>query len=125
MALDSPREVISNPWDLDDSPLTWHNDGSETYNTTRGNNAISQVDPDGETCGYSDSCYLDNYRPESSTFAFEYEWDATIEDPADYYDASVAQLFYTANTYRKWHFARAEELSLCLEAHEEPARWDS
>lgn len=57
------------------------------------------MDPEGETCGYSDSCYVDNYRPESSTYEFEYDYDTTIEDPADYYDASVTQLFYTANTY--------------------------
>lgn len=90
---------IDNPWDLDDSPLTWLNDGTTTYDTTRGNNAVAQVDPDGETCGYSDSCYLDNYRPESATYDFEYAYNTSITDPADYYDASVAQLFYTANTY--------------------------
>lgn len=93
------RTVLTNPWDLDDSPLTWHNDGDETYDTTRGNNAIAQVDPKGETCGYSDSCYLDNYRPESTSYDFEYDYDPSISDPADYYDASVTQLFYTANTY--------------------------
>lgn len=90
---------IDNPWDLDDSPLTWLNDGTTTYDTTRGNNAVAQVDPEGETCGYSDSCYLDNYRPESATYDFEYAYNTSITDPADYYDASIAQLFYTANTY--------------------------
>lgn len=99
MSLDSPRQVIDNPWDAADSPLTWHNDGSETYNTTRGNNAIGQVDPDGETCGKSDRCYVDNYRPESATYDFEYVYNTSIVDPSDYYDASVTQLFYTANTY--------------------------
>lgn len=105
MALDSPREVIDNPWDLAFSPLTWLNDGSETYDSTRGNNAVSQLNPDGETCILTDACYLDNYRPESESYSFEYVYNTSIEDPTDYYDASATQLFYTVNTYHDLLYA--------------------
>ncbi|KAI4866012.1 Fungalysin metallopeptidase-domain-containing protein [Hypoxylon rubiginosum] len=87
------REVISNPWDLSVSEFTWLSDGTTNYTTTRGNNAIGQTNPDGG------SDYLNNYRPTSSSLKFEYNWDATLTPPSTYADASVAQLFYTANTY--------------------------
>ncbi|KAL1875472.1 hypothetical protein Daus18300_003211 [Diaporthe australafricana] len=90
------REVVTNPWDLKDSPLTWHNDGSKTYDTTWGNNAAAQVNPTGATC---DTCYTDDYRPESTTFDFEYDYSPAMTDPTSYYNASVTQLFYSVNTY--------------------------
>lgn len=102
---DSPREVISNPWDLSDSPLTWLNDGTQTYDSTQGNNAISQANPDGETCIINDKCYLDNYQAESSTYEFEYVYNTSIVDPASYYDASTTQLFYTVNAYHDLLYA--------------------
>lgn len=99
VAYDSPREVITNPWDLAESPLTWLNDGTETYDSTQGNNAIAQANPEGEVCIVNDQCYLDNYQATSSTYEFEYPYNTSIVDPASYYDASTTQLFYTVNTY--------------------------
>ncbi|KAI1501347.1 Fungalysin metallopeptidase-domain-containing protein [Biscogniauxia marginata] len=90
---EGPRQTITDPWDLDTSEFTWHSDGSTDYDTTRGNNGIAQTNPDGG------SDYLNNYRPESSSLTFEYPWDETLTPPSTYADASVAQLFYTANTY--------------------------
>lgn len=73
--------VVKDPWDLKDSPLTWHNDGSKTYDTTWGNNAAAQVNPTGATC---DTCYTDDYRPESTTFDFEYDYSPSMSDPTTY-----------------------------------------
>ncbi|OTB09393.1 hypothetical protein M426DRAFT_18039 [Hypoxylon sp. CI-4A] len=87
------RVVVNDPWDLEVSEFTWLSDGTTNYTTTRGNNAIAQTNPDGG------SDYLNNYRPDSSSLKFEYDWDITLTPPSVYSDASVAQLFYTANTY--------------------------
>ncbi|KAI0602059.1 Fungalysin metallopeptidase-domain-containing protein [Biscogniauxia sp. FL1348] len=87
------RVVVTDPWDLETSEFTWLSDGTNDYDTTRGNNGIAQTNPDGG------SDYLNNYRPESSSLAFEYDYDTTLTPPSVYADASVAQLFYTANTY--------------------------
>ncbi|KAI0003536.1 elastinolytic metallo proteinase Mep [Xylariaceae sp. FL0662B] len=87
------REVLDDPWDLVTSEFTWISDGSTNYTTTRGNNAIAQTNPDGG------SDYLNNYRPDSSSLKFEYEYDVSMDPPDSYADASVTQLFYTANTY--------------------------
>lgn len=73
--------VVKDPWDLKDSPLTWHNDGSKTYDTTWGNNAAAQANPTGATC---DTCYTDDYRPESTTFDFEYDYSPSMTDPTTY-----------------------------------------
>lgn len=45
------------------------------------------------------SDYLNNYRPVSATMDFEYPYDTSMTPPTKYADASVTQLFYTANTY--------------------------
>ncbi|KAG8160668.1 hypothetical protein KVR01_008932 [Diaporthe batatas] len=90
------REVVKDPWVLKDSPFTWHNDGTKTYDTTWGNNAAAQVNPTGATC---DTCYTGNYRPESPNFDFEYDYSPSMADPESYYNASVTQLFYSVNTY--------------------------
>ncbi len=54
------RTTIQDPWLTSASPFTWHNDGSKSYNTTRGNNGIAQTNPSGG------SAYLNNYRPTSA-----------------------------------------------------------
>ncbi|KAK8084261.1 fungalysin metallopeptidase [Apiospora hydei] len=87
------RKALTNPWDTTTSPLTWINDGTTTYDTTRGNNAIAQVNPNGG------SSYLNNYRPTSSSGNFSYPYDTKMTPPSTYRDAAVTQLFYTANTY--------------------------
>ncbi|KAI0133864.1 fungalysin metallopeptidase [Xylariales sp. AK1849] len=87
------RVVLTDPWNKTDSPYTWINDGTTSYTTTHGNNDIAQVNPTGG------NTYLNNYRPTSATLKFEYEWTAAMTNPTSYRDASVTQLFYTANTY--------------------------
>jgi len=85
--------VITDPWDSASNPFTWLGDGSATYNTTKGNNGYAQVNPDG-----GDN-YVNNYRPSSSNNDFEYNYDISATDPTTNRDASITQLFYTANTY--------------------------
>ncbi|KAL7941188.1 Fungalysin metallopeptidase domain-containing protein [Trichoderma barbatum] len=87
------RKVFTDPWSVAASPFTWFGDGTTNYTTTRGNNAIAQVNPNGG------NDYLNNYRPTSATRAFEYPFTLAQTNPVDYRDASVAQLFYTANKY--------------------------
>ncbi|KAL4894698.1 extracellular metallo proteinase mep [Aspergillus ambiguus] len=88
------REIIEDPWDSETSEFTWIGDGDTKYKTTRGNNAIAQSNPDGGRD------YLNNYRPESSSLKFVYPYPTSnASDPSSYIDASVTQLFYTANTY--------------------------
>ncbi|KAK7415054.1 hypothetical protein QQX98_006192 [Neonectria punicea] len=87
------RSVVTDPWNIATSEFTWISDGSSNYTTTRGNNGIAQVNPSGGTA------YLNNYRPSSSSLAFEYDYAVTMTTPTSYRDASITQLFYTANKY--------------------------
>ncbi|KAG9256725.1 Fungalysin metallopeptidase-domain-containing protein [Emericellopsis atlantica] len=88
---DVERTVVEDPWLLEASPLGWHNDGISKYTTTRGNNGIAQVNPSGA------DGYLDRYRPESKDLAFEYPFSLNETDNTKYWDASITQLYYTAN----------------------------
>ncbi|KAJ4323555.1 hypothetical protein N0V84_004296 [Fusarium piperis] len=87
------RSVVEDPWVIEASEFTWLSDGSANYTTTRGNNAIAHVNPSGG------STYLNNYRPNSQSLKFEYSFSTSQTDPTSYRDASIAQLFYTANKY--------------------------
>ncbi|EXA33950.1 hypothetical protein NW761_010489 [Fusarium oxysporum] len=87
------RSTVENPWNLEASEFTWLSDGSNNYTTTRGNNGIAQVNPSGG------STYLNNYRPDSPSLKFEYDYSTSTTTPTTYRDASIAQLFYTANKY--------------------------
>ncbi|KAJ4199328.1 hypothetical protein NW759_016115 [Fusarium solani] len=87
------RSVVEDPWNIATSEFTWLSDGSANYTTTRGNNAIAHVNPSGG------SAYLNNYRPDSKSLEFEYDFSTSQTDPVSYRDASITQLFYTANKY--------------------------
>ena len=53
-----------------------------------------------ETITDSVPCGLtDNYRPQSSTQNFVYPYTTSMTPPSSYVDASIVQLFYTANEY--------------------------
>ncbi|KAE8327254.1 extracellular metallo proteinase mep [Aspergillus sergii] len=90
---EGPRTVISDPWDSSASAFTWISDGENNYTTTRGNNGIAQSNPTGG------SQYLKNYRPDSPDLKFQYPYSLNATPPESYIDASITQLFYTANTY--------------------------
>ncbi|KAJ5622369.1 extracellular elastinolytic metallo proteinase [Penicillium herquei] len=91
--LEGSRSIVSNPWDISASPFTWIGDGTVNYTTTRGNNAIAQYNPSGHVP------YLDNFRPNSPELKFEYSYSPSMLDPSSYVNASIAQIFYTVNTY--------------------------
>ncbi|KAH7027945.1 extracellular metallo proteinase MEP [Microdochium trichocladiopsis] len=87
------RVTLTDPANQQTSEFGWFSTGTTSYTTTRGNNAIAQENRDG------DSAYLNNYRPTSSSLNFSYPYSLTQTDYKAYQDASIAQLFYTANTY--------------------------
>jgi extracellular elastinolytic metalloproteinase len=87
------RAVVTNPWDTTASEFGWQGTGSTTYNVPRGNNAIAQSNPSGGTA------YLNNYRPTNTNQNFSYPFTTTMTPPSSFVDASITQLFYTANTY--------------------------
>ncbi|KAI0556100.1 fungalysin metallopeptidase [Xylaria curta] len=85
------RKVIEDPWELAASPFTWQSDGSQNYTITEGNNGAAVQDWYGETTNL--------YQPTSDDLKFEYDLDLTQSNPNSYRDASITQLFYTANFY--------------------------
>ncbi|KAI1184477.1 fungalysin metallopeptidase [Nemania serpens] len=85
------RKVIADPWDPKASKFTWHSDGERNYTTTQGNNGIAVQDFTGDTTNL--------YQPTSRELKFEYRLPLNDSDPNAYRDASLTQLFYTANFY--------------------------
>ncbi|CAG8975503.1 hypothetical protein HYALB_00012279 [Hymenoscyphus albidus] len=88
-----PRTIETNPSDPTASEFTWQGDGTTTYTTTRGNNAIAQANYEG------DNNYLNDYRPTATGANFLYDFTPSPRDFKTYSNASVTQLFYTANNY--------------------------
>ncbi|KAL9619874.1 MAG: hypothetical protein Q9160_005521 [Pyrenula sp. 1 TL-2023] len=87
------RELITDPWDSVASEFTWQGDGFSDYPTTRGNNGIAQTNRN------NTSQYISNPRPNAPDGQFVYPYSPNLTDPNTYGDASVTQLFYTANKY--------------------------
>lgn len=87
------RVTIDTNGDATASPFTWTGTGTNKYTTTRGNNGIAQANYEG------DSAYLNDYRPTSATSIFSYPFTLAQTQPRSYADASITQLFYTANMY--------------------------
>ncbi|PYI01935.1 extracellular elastinolytic metallo proteinase [Aspergillus sclerotiicarbonarius CBS 121057] len=90
---DGNHTIVTDPWDGSASEFTWNGDGRRNYTTTRGNNAIAQFNPSGG------SSYLFNYRPSDANFNFQWPYSVNMTPPLSYINASIVQLFYTANTY--------------------------
>ncbi|KAG9232629.1 putative extracellular metallo proteinase mep [Amylocarpus encephaloides] len=87
------RKLETDPWDITASPFTWQGDGSTTYTTTRGNNGIAQANYQGDTA------YLNDYRPTAAGANFNFDLDLRSTNFRTYSNASVTQLFYSANIY--------------------------
>ncbi|KAF2762893.1 hypothetical protein EJ05DRAFT_432919 [Pseudovirgaria hyperparasitica] len=88
------RTLVKDPADGTASEFGWHSTGSTSYTTTRGNNAIAQVNYEGDTS------YLNDPRPDgSSSLTFDFPYSLQETDNKVYQNASVTQLFYTANRY--------------------------
>ncbi|KAI2958826.1 hypothetical protein CBS147323_8602 [Aspergillus niger] len=87
------RTIVTDPWDLSASAYTWISDGRDNYTTTRGNNAIAHWNPTGG------GSYLYNLRPSDPNLNFQWPYSPNMSPPRSYINASIVQLFYTANTY--------------------------
>ncbi|GLA68509.1 hypothetical protein AtubIFM55763_005248 [Aspergillus tubingensis] len=93
------RTILTNPWDLSASEYTWISDGQNNYTTTRGNNAIAHWNPTGG------GSYLYNLRPSNPDLNFQWPYSPNMSPPRSYINASIVQLFYTANTYHDLLYA--------------------
>ena len=83
------QELVVNPSNIDASPLGWHDDGTEQYTYTRGNNVWAF--PDGNTDGASD------YDIDGGiALNFDWTYDADLE-PQEQQEASITNLFYLNN----------------------------
>lgn len=91
--LSGSRVSIVTDGDASASEFTWLGSGSTRYTTTRGNNGIAQANYEGDTA------YLNDYRPTSASLLFSYPYSTATTTPKSYADASITQLFYTANMY--------------------------
>ncbi|KAG1146518.1 hypothetical protein G6F37_003504 [Rhizopus arrhizus] len=97
---DSPRQLLKNPHDTWASPYGWHtqgvlNQGGKQFNVTVGNNAYTHTNPDGG------NDWKNNYRPVGHStedeIVFDYDVDFETQDPKEYEDAAVTNLFYWCN----------------------------
>ncbi|OAD71513.1 hypothetical protein PHYBLDRAFT_134581 [Phycomyces blakesleeanus NRRL 1555(-)] len=101
---DSAQVLVKNPHDTFASPVGWHVQASSsskkvftTFNVTIGNNAYTHTNPDGG------SGWQNNYRPkgivdEQGDIVFNYKADFENQEPVEYEDAAVTNLFYWCNT---------------------------
>ncbi|KAI8074603.1 Fungalysin metallopeptidase-domain-containing protein [Gongronella butleri] len=105
---DTTQQLIKNPHDPFASPEGWHSQGHYSsirsaakhpvFNVTAGNNVYAHTNPDG---GYN---WEDNYRPQGHSggkfgdaLVFDYEAKFDIDEPEEYEDAAVTNLFYWCN----------------------------
>jgi extracellular elastinolytic metalloproteinase len=99
---DTERQLVKNPHDKWASPDGWHaqgvlSKGAKTYNVTIGNNAYTHTNPDGG------NDWQKNYRPlgevgDNGEILFDFVADFETDEPQDYEDAAVTNLFYWCNT---------------------------
>jgi extracellular elastinolytic metalloproteinase len=88
------RITVTDPWDKVASEFGWNSDGTKTYDTTWGNNGVAQSNWDGKTSNFEKLP-----RPQSKNLDFEYPYSLEESDWKSYINASITQLFYTANKY--------------------------
>jgi extracellular elastinolytic metalloproteinase len=93
---DGSRTIESDPADAVASPFGWHDtDGSAgaEFTTTRGNNVCAQQDLDGN----NSSCGSVAQPSGGAGLAFTAPLDLATQQPVDYQDAAVINLFYWNN----------------------------
>ena len=87
------RQLISNPDNVVASPFGWHDTNGAAGNeftTSRGNNAFAQDDANGnDGTGATASGGF--------TLNFDFPYTGTSQQPADYQDAALTNLFYMNN----------------------------
>eukprot|EP00158_Paraphelidium_tribonemae_P007621 Partr_v1_DN28302_c0_g1_i1_m79795 putative Secreted metalloproteinase probably acting as a virulence factor (By similarity) len=91
---DGDRVIVRNPADIEASPDGWHQVGKKSYTTTMGNNVIAHENLDGRT----NDDYMKNYRPDGGKqLSFQFPLNLTSQEPGDYLDAAITNLFYWNN----------------------------
>lgn len=96
---EGPDERVVDPEDPTASPLGWHDDGNQSFTDTRGNNVRAQDDLDANNSGGS--------RPDGGAgLVFDFPIDLTTQQPIDYLDFAITNLFYWNNRIHDvlWHF---------------------
>ncbi|KAI8388314.1 Fungalysin metallopeptidase-domain-containing protein [Radiomyces spectabilis] len=100
---DTDQQLVKDPHDLWASPEGWHAQGTlssghaQVFNVTIGNNVYAHTNPDG---GYN---WEENYRPagragkQADDIVFDYEANFERQEPKEYEDAAVTNLFYWCN----------------------------
>ena len=84
------RSLVAGPVDPTVSPLGWHDDGSTQYTITRGNNVHA----------YEDRAQMNvpGYSPDGGeALLFDFEIDLDTQQPPEYEDVSITNLFYWTN----------------------------
>lgn len=89
------RIVVTDPWDKTASEFGWHSDGKE-YKSTHGNNGVAVENSDGNRGATQ---WQTEPQAESAELKFEYPYAANATDFKTYTNASITQLFYTANMF--------------------------
>ncbi|KAI9281115.1 Fungalysin metallopeptidase-domain-containing protein [Sporodiniella umbellata] len=93
--LESPRKLLKDPQDAWASPSGWHTQGSLKFNNTIGNNVYAHTNPDGG------NEWETNHRPngveQDGDLVFDFEANFDQQDPKQYEDAAVTNLFYWCN----------------------------
>ncbi len=84
-------ELIESPQDATASPDGWHDDGNNTYNTTRGNNVLARDDQNGDNGNGP-------LTVESSPgLIFDYPYGGPFVSASTYIDAAQTNVFYMSN----------------------------
>ncbi|MFN2332901.1 MAG: M36 family metallopeptidase [Wenzhouxiangellaceae bacterium] len=90
--------LLSDPADSSASPNGWHDDGSEQFTDTRGNNVLAQEDSDANNTG--------GRRPDGGAgLVFDFPVDLTTQQPSEYEDFAITNLFFWNNRLHDvlWH----------------------
>ncbi|KAJ8327984.1 hypothetical protein QVD99_006286 [Batrachochytrium dendrobatidis] len=92
--LASKATLVQNPFDKEASPLGWHdkNDSQGSTSITSGNNVIAH---DNSNNSNNPSSGLTT----ANSFDFDFQFDDKNQDPSEYKDASVTNVFFLTNAY--------------------------
>lgn len=88
------RSLIKDPEYKPASEFGWHSDGTQKFNTTRGNNAVAHSNWDNAS-----SNLLNLPRPVVEDLVFDFPYSTQESEWKSYVNASITQLFYTSNVY--------------------------
>ncbi|EUC36082.1 hypothetical protein COCVIDRAFT_83643 [Bipolaris victoriae FI3] len=88
------RKLIKDPEYKPASEFGWHSDGTTTYKTTRGNNAVAHTNWNNQQ-----SNLITLPRPNVPNDIYDFAYSPATSDWKSYGNASITQLYYTSNKY--------------------------